>query len=150
MKKVTLYCDGGCRGNGKKGAIGGYGLILMYGEHEVEVKQAFKNTTNNQMELAGLIKGLSLIKEPCEVDVYSDSAYVINAINNNWLTKWQMNNWRTSDGSAVKNRDLWERLLEFMDIHYVHFHKVKGHAMNTYNNRCDALANEAMDMLENK
>lgn len=145
MKNVTIYTDGACRGNGKENTIGAYGIVLIYNEVKKEIKKSFVNTTNNIMELSAVIDALSMLKEPCSVKIYSDSAYVINAINQNWIKNWIKNGWRTSSKEPVKNRELWEKLIKLMEIHEVKFIKVKGHADNPYNNRCDELANEAMD-----
>lgn len=145
MKNVTIYTDGACRGNGKENTIGAYGIVLIYNEVKKEIKKSFVNTTNNIMELSAVIDALSMLKEPCSVKIYSDSAYVVNAINQNWIKNWIKNGWRTSSKEPVKNRELWEKLMKLMEIHEVKFIKVKGHADNSYNNRCDELANEAMD-----
>lgn len=145
MKNVTIYTDGACRGNGKENTIGAYGIVLIYNEVKKEIKKSFVNTTNNIMELSAVIDALSMLKEPCSVKIYSDSAYVVNAINQNWIKSWIKNGWRTSSKEPVKNRELWEKLMKLMEIHEVKFIKVKGHADNSYNNRCDELANEAMD-----
>lgn len=136
-KNVKLYTDGACSGNP---GPGGYGAILIYKGIEKEISGGQNNTTNNKMEIMAVIKGLEMIKEPCNVTVYSDSAYVVNAIQMGWLKNWKKNNWRKSDKSVVKNIDLWEQLLSLMQIHNVEFVKVKGHSDNEYNNRCDKLA----------
>jgi ribonuclease HI len=149
MKNVIIYTDGACRGNGKENTIGAFGIVFMYNEVQKEVKQAFRNTTNNIMELSAVIQALSMLKEPCNVKVHSDSAYVINAINQKWINNWQKNGWKSSNKEPVKNRELWEKLIELMKYHKVEFIKVKGHSDNPYNNRCDKLANEAMDELLN-
>ena len=125
MKKVVIYTDGACSGNP---GIGGWCAILMYKQHEKVVSGYNKYTTNNRMELFSVIQGLDQLKEPCEVDLYSDSAYVVNAINNGWLECWK------------KNVDLWKMLLIKLECHNVNFIKVKGHADNEYNNRCDEVA----------
>lgn len=148
MKKVIIYADGGCRGNGKENAIGGYGIILRYKDYQKEVKKGFYNTTNNIMELTAVIDALSMLKEPCEVELYSDSAYVVNAFNNGWVKKWQKNGWKTSEKNDVKNKELWVKLIELTNYHKVKFIKVEGHSTDELNNRCDELANEAMDELE--
>jgi ribonuclease HI len=148
MKNVTIYTDGACRGNGKENTIGAYGIVLIYNEVKKEIKKSFVNTTNNIMELSAVIDALSLLKEPCSVKIYSDSAYVVNAINQNWIKNWIKNGWRTSSKEPVKNRELWEKLMKLMEIHEVKFIKVKGHSDNPYNNRCDELANEAMDEID--
>lgn len=145
MKNVTIYTDGACRGNGKENSIGAYGIVLMYNDVTKEVKKATIDTTNNIMELTAVIEALGMLKEPCEVKLYSDSAYVINAINQKWLENWQRNGWKNSSKEPVKNKELWVKLLEQLKYHKVQFIKVKGHSDNPYNNRCDTLANEAMD-----
>lgn len=145
MKMVTIYTDGACRGNGKENTIGGFGIVLMYNGMKKEIKKGYRNTTNNIMELSAVIEALSMLREPCEVKLYSDSAYVINAINQNWIKNWQKNGWKTASKEPVKNRELWEKLIELVNIHKVEFIKVKGHSDNEFNNRCDKLANEAMD-----
>ncbi|MCX7951187.1 MAG: ribonuclease HI [Clostridiales bacterium] len=148
MKEVTIYTDGGCRGNGKDGAVGGYGCILIYKDNIKEIKKGFENTTNNIMEMTAVIDALSLLKEPCKVKLYSDSAYVVNAFNQGWIEKWKKNGWKNSNKEPVKNKDLWEKLIELTSMHQVEFIKVKGHSDNEYNNRCDELANIAMDEIE--
>ena len=137
MKKIILYTDGACSGNP---GIGGWGCILEYNDIQKELCGSEANTTNNKMELLAVIKGLQALKEPCVVDVYSDSAYVVNAFLQDWITNWQLNNWRTSGKKEVKNIELWQELLKLCDIHKVTWHKVKGHADNEKNNRCDFLA----------
>ncbi|MCX7883807.1 MAG: ribonuclease HI [Caloramator sp.] len=149
MKKVMIYADGGCRGNGKENTVGGYGIILKYKDVVKEVKKGFKNTTNNIMELTAVIDALLLLKEQCIVELYSDSAYVVNAFNKGWIYKWQKNGWVTSDKKPVKNKELWQKLIELTNYHKVEFIKVEGHSDNELNNRCDELANEAMDEIEN-
>ncbi|ERI95653.1 ribonuclease HI [Clostridiales bacterium oral taxon 876 str. F0540] len=148
MKSVTIYTDGACRGNGKENTIGAFGIVFMYNGVKKEVKQAFRNTTNNIMELSAVIQALSMLKEPCEVKLYSDSAYVINAINQKWIDNWQRNGWKSASKEPVKNRELWEKLIGLLKYHKVQFIKVKGHSDNELNNRCDELANEAMDELK--
>ena len=137
MKKVVLYTDGACSGNP---GPGGYGAVLIYGGVEKEIFGGEKSTTNNKMEMMAVIKGLEALKEPCEVEVYSDSAYIVNAIEQGWIESWKKNGWRKADKKPVKNVDLWEKLLELMDKHKVIFNKVKGHANDEYNNRCDRIA----------
>ena len=137
MKKVTLYTDGACSGNP---GPGGYGAVLIYNGVEKEISGGQKDTTNNQLEMMAVIKGLEMLKEPCEVKVYSDSAYVVNSIQKGWIYSWKKNNWKKADKSKVKNIDLWERLLSQLEIHKVEFLKVKGHADDELNNRCDRLA----------
>ncbi|MDF2880447.1 MAG: rnhA [Clostridiaceae bacterium] len=148
MKNVTIYTDGACRGNGKENTIGGYGIILIYNETKKEINKAFRNTTNNIMELTAVIDALSVLKEPCCAKIYSDSAYVVNAVNLNWLNNWQRNGWKSASKEPVKNKELWEQLLQLIKYHKVEFIKVKGHSTNELNNRCDQLANEAMDEIQ--
>ena len=137
MKKVILYTDGACSGNP---GPGGYGAILIYNGIEKEISGGEKSTTNNKMEMMAVIKGLEMLKEPCEVEVYSDSAYVVNSIEKGWIYSWKKNGWKKADKKEVKNIDLWERLLKQLDIHKVTFNKVKGHSNDELNNRCDRLA----------
>lgn len=137
MKKVILYTDGACSGNP---GPGGYGAILIYNGVEKEISGGEANTTNNKMEMLAVIKGLEMLKEPCSVSVYSDSAYVVNSIEKGWIYSWKKNGWRKADKKEVKNVDLWERLLKQMEIHDVKFLKVKGHSTDELNNRCDRLA----------
>lgn len=140
--KVTLYTDGACSGNP---GVGGYGAILVHVDangikHEKEFSQGYKMTTNNQMELLAVIVGLEALKKPCNVTVYSDSKYVVDAFNNKWIDGWIAKGWKTAGKSPVKNVDLWKRLLEAMKQHDVEFIWVKGHAGHEYNERCDSLA----------
>ena len=137
MKEVILYTDGACSGNP---GPGGYGARLIYNGVEKEISGGEANTTNNKMEMLAVIKGLEMLKEPCIVNVYSDSAYVVNSIEKGWIYSWKKNGWRKADKKEVKNIDLWERLLKQMEIHQVKFLKVKGHSTDELNNRCDRLA----------
>lgn len=137
MKEVILYTDGACSGNP---GPGGYGAILIYNGVEKEISGGEENTTNNKMEMLAVIKGLEMLKEPCSVSVYSDSAYVVNSIEKGWIYSWKKNGWKKADKKEVKNVDLWERLLKQMEIHEVKFLKVKGHSTDELNNRCDRLA----------
>lgn len=137
LKKVTLYTDGACSGNP---GPGGYGAVLIYKGMEKEISGGEENTTNNKMELLAVVKGLELLKEKCQVTVYSDSAYVVNSIEKGWVYGWKKNNWVKSDKQKAKNIALWEELLHLMEQHEVSFVKVKGHSDNVYNNRCDKLA----------
>lgn len=137
MKKVILYTDGACSGNP---GVGGWGCILEYNGRQKEMSGFNENTTNNQMELTAVIEGLKALKEPCEVDVYSDSAYVVNAFLNDWILAWKTNGWKNSKKEIVKNIPLWEELITLTKTHIVHWYKVKGHADNEKNNRCDFLA----------
>lgn len=136
MKKVSIYADGACSGNP---GPGGWGAILIYGETIKELSGGAPSTTNNRMELSGVITALQTLKEPCKVELYSDSQYVVKAINEGWLTNWQKKGWRRKDG-PVKNIDLWLTLIPQLELHDISFNWVKGHADNMYNNRCDELA----------
>lgn len=141
MKKVTIYTDGACSGNP---GPGGYGAILMYGDIKKEISGGFLLTTNNRMEILAVIKALELLKEPCEVSVYTDSRYVSDSIVKGWVYNWEKNNWMKKDKSEALNKDLWKKLLELLRIHKVSFFWVKGHNSNPYNERCDFLATEAI------
>jgi len=142
MKKtVTLYTDGACSGNP---GLGGYGGILIYGEVQREYSGSESQTTNNRMELMAVIEGLKRLKYPCIVEVYSDSAYTVNAFDNGWIYAWKKNGWKKADNKPVLNVDLWEELYTLTRIHEVTFHKVAGHADNQLNNRCDELARGAI------
>ncbi len=142
QKNVVIYTDGACSGNP---GPGGYAAILIYNNVEKEISDGEPNTTNNKMEMLAVIKALEILKEPCNVTIYSDSAYVVNSINNGWVYNWSSNNWIKADKSKVKNIELWERLLKLLSIHDVKFIKVKGHSDNEYNNRCDKLAVKARE-----
>lgn len=139
MKKVTIYTDGACSGNPGEG---GWGAVLKYGPHEKEISGYEENTTNNRMELVAAIEALSMLKEPCIVELYSDSAYLVNAFNKGWVEKWKLNGWTTSGKEEVKNIELWKKLDELTKRHKVTWIKVKGHSDNEYNNRCDKLATD--------
>lgn len=134
---VIIYTDGACSGNP---GPGGYGAILLYGQHKKELSGGAANTTNNRMELMGVITALKALKRPCSVQLYTDSQYVVNAIEKGWAKKWQANGWMRNKTEKAMNPDLWQQLLELLSIHQVRFHWVKGHADNPYNNRCDELA----------
>ena len=136
-KQVTIYTDGSCR---KNPGSGGYGVVLLYGEHRKELSGGFQCTTNNRMEILAAIVGLEALKEPCQVALYSDSQYVVNAISKGWAKRWQSNNWMRNKEDNALNPDLWERLLRLCDRHRVTFHWVRGHAGNVENERCDQLA----------
>ncbi len=140
MKKIEIFTDGACSGNPGKG---GYGVILSYNGVRKELSEGFESTTNNRMELLAAIKGLEALKEPCEVTLYSDSKYLIDAINKNWIEAWQKNAWKNSKKEPVKNRELWERLLVMLNTHEVEFCWVKGHDGHEENERCDFLATSA-------
>lgn len=143
-KSVILYTDGACSGNP---GIGGYAGILIYGKVEREYSGADAQTTNNRMEVLAVIEGLKRLKEPCKVDIFSDSAYTVNAFLEGWIYGWKKNGWKKADGKAVQNVDLWEELYNLTKIHEITFHKVAGHADNERNNRCDALARAAIKEL---
>lgn len=137
MKTVKIYTDGACSGNP---GVGGYCAILIYNGVEKIVSGYEENTTNNRMELKAVIEGLKCLKFKCLINVYSDSQYVIDAFNKNWITGWQVNGWRNSNKKDVKNPDLWQELINLTNKHEVTFIKVKGHSDNEYNNRCDKIA----------
>ena len=139
LKTVDIYTDGACSGN--PGA-GGYCAILLYKGVEKIISGFEQETTNNRMELLAVIKGIKALKEKCNVNIYSDSQYVISAFNDNWIENWQKNNWRNANKKEVKNADLWLELVSLIKMHNVNFIKVKGHADNEYNNRCDKIAVE--------
>jgi ribonuclease HI len=149
MKKITIYTDGACRGNGKENALGGYGIVLIDYENKKkkEVKYARRGVTNNIMELSSVIEALKVLKEPCKVQIYSDSKYVVDAFNQKWIIGWRRNNWKKSDKSPVKNQELWQELWHLTQKHDCTFNWVKGHNDNKWNERCDELANIAMDEL---
>ena len=136
MKKVIIYTDGACSGNP---GPGGWGAILKYGEKMKEMSGGEAETTNNRMELTGVIASLSALKEPCEVTLYTDSQYIVNAINEGWLKSWIAKGWKRKTG-PVKNPDLWQKVYDLLQVHTVEFIWVKGHAENPFNNRCDELA----------
>ena len=137
MKHVTVYTDGACSGNP---GPGGWGAVLIYGEMRREMSGAEANTTNNRMELTAVIRGLEALKEPCIVELYSDSKYVIDALEKGWAWGWKKRGWVKSDKKPALNPDLWETLLALTQKHELHYHWVKGHADNPKNNRCDELA----------
>lgn len=137
MKHVDIYTDGACKNNP---GPGGYGAILVYNGREKEISGGEKKTTNNRMELLAAINGLKMLKEPCEVMLYSDSKYLIDSVKKGWVYSWQKNGWRKGDKSPALNPDLWTELLELLDYHKVSFIWVKGHNGHEYNERCDRLA----------
>ena len=139
MKKVEIYTDGACSGNP---GLGGWGAILKYGPHEKEVSGFEENTTNNRMELMAAVEALRMLKEPCEVELFSDSAYLINGFTMGWVEKWKANGWINSGKEPVKNIELWKSLDELSKVHKIKWTKVKGHSDNEYNNRCDKLATD--------
>ena len=137
MKKVVLYTDGACSGNP---GVGGWAAILRHGSAEKVLTGGEEQTTNNRMELMGVISGLEALKEGCEVEIYSDSAYVVNAFLQDWISYWLMSGWRTKGKKPVQNVELWQRLLNVCAKHKITWNKVKGHADNELNNLCDTLA----------
>ena len=136
MEEVTIYTDGACSGNP---GPGGYGAILIFGENRKEISGGKESTTNNVMELSAVIEALKLLKRPCKVQLYSDSAYVVNAFLQHWIDGWLKNNWKNSNKEEVKNKELWQELINLTKVHDVTFNKVKGHSDNELNNRCDAI-----------
>ena len=148
--KVTIYTDGSARGN--PDGPGGYGAVIIFidskGKRRVkEISEGFEKTTNNRMELMGVIAGLEALNLPCDIDLYSDSQYVIKAFNDHWIDSWIKKNWKKSDGKPVLNIDLWQRLLTAAKPHSISWHWVKGHAGHKENERCDELATYAADNL---
>ena len=140
-KEVIIYTDGACSGNP---GPGGWGTILMYKDTKKEISGGNPDTTNNVMEITAVIEGLKLLKEPCKVQIYSDSAYVVNAFNQHWIENWIKKNWQNSKKEPVKNKELWLELYALVKQHDVEFIKVKGHSDNEFNNRCDELARNAI------
>ena len=140
MKKITAYTDGACSGNP---GPGGYGVLLNYNGHQKELSAGFSNTTNNRMELMGVITALETVKEPCEVTIVTDSQYIVNAVEKGWARKWRSNGWMRNKKESALNPDLWERLLNLLDKHNVKFQWVRGHNGHPENERCDQLAVEA-------
>ena len=147
MKDIILYTDGACSGNP---GPGGWGAVLVYNNIQKQMSGFEDNTTNNRMELLAVIKGLSALKENCNVEIYTDSAYVCNAFVQNWVQSWQLNGWKTASKTPVANMDLWQELLYLIKNHKVHFNKVKGHADNELNNLCDKLATSEIAKHTNK
>ena len=143
MKRVTLYTDGACSGNP---GPGGWGAVLLYGDHRKELSGGERETTNNRMELTAVIEGLRALKVPCRVEIYSDSAYTVNAFTEGWVRGWVKSGRKKADNKPVQNADLWQELLALTQVHSVTFHKVKGHADNALNNRCDELARAAVPL----
>lgn len=141
MKQIEIYTDGACSGNP---GPGGWGAVLIYNETRKELNGFVPESTNQRMELTAAIEALKMLKYPCQVRLYSDSAYLINAFKQNWIHNWQRNGWLNSQKKAVENQDLWRALIEFTHQHQIEWIKVAGHQDNFYNNRCDALAREAI------
>lgn len=145
MEEVLIYTDGACSGNP---GPGGWAAILFYKDQKKEISGAEKQTTNNIMEVTAVIQGLKLLKYPCSVKLYSDSAYVVNCFSQGWIYNWMKNGWKNSSKEPVKNKELWQELYQLTKVHKVEFIKVKGHSDNEYNNRCDELARQAILELE--
>ena len=148
MKEVIIYTDGGCRGNDSEiENIGAIGIILIYPEknYKKEYSEAFFNTTNNKMELTAVIKAMQMLKEPCKIKIHSDSAYIVDSFDKGWIEAWRSNSWKRGKNEELKNRELWQLLYILVKKHDVEFIKVKGHADDEYNNRCDEILNIAMD-----
>ncbi|MCL1884173.1 MAG: ribonuclease HI [Defluviitaleaceae bacterium] len=145
MKKIQIYTDGACSGNP---GPGGYGAVLIYGNHRKEISGGEAQTTNNRMEMMAVIRGLEMLKEPCKVNLYSDSRYVVDAIEKGWALRWQKNNWMRNKKEAALNADLWEELLAILGKHDVAFHWVKGHSGHPENERCDELATSAIKSVD--
>ena len=143
MKRIELFTDGACSGNP---GLGGWGAVLRYKENEKEISGSQEATTNNRMELTAVLESLKLLKEPCEVDLYTDSQYVMKGATE-WLYGWMKNGWRTADKKPVKNSDLWQELYRLSKQHTLHWHWVKGHAGHPENERCDLLARSAIEAL---
>lgn len=144
MEKIIIYTDGACSGNP---GPGGWGAILMYQGNKKEISGGEKNTTNNIMELTAALEALKLLKFPCDVELYSDSAYLVNAFNQKWIEGWKKKNWVNSSKEPVKNKEIWQELDKLTQVHKVKFIKVKGHADNEFNNRCDELARNAIEKM---
>ncbi|MBA4347532.1 MAG: ribonuclease HI [Clostridiales bacterium] len=140
-KEVTIYTDGACSGNP---GPGGWGAILMYQDQKKELSGFEPETTNNRMELRAVIEAVRALKVSCNVKIHTDSAYVCNAFQQNWLNNWKVNGWKTSSKRDVENQDLWRELLDALHKHAFTFVKVKGHSDNPFNNRCDELARLAI------
>ena len=143
VERVIIYTDGACRGNP---GPGGWGALMIFGNHEKERFGGEKETTNNRMELTATIEALKALTRNCEVNLYTDSTYVKNGVQQ-WMEKWKINNWKTANRKPVKNRDLWERLDELTTRHKISWHWVKGHSGDIGNERADELANRGIDAL---
>ena len=147
LRHVAIYTDGACIGNP---GPGGYGVVLMYGEHRREESQGFRHTTNNRMELMAAIAGVALAREKCRITLHSDSQYVVNAMSKGWARRWRSAGWRRNKRDKALNPDLWGRLLRLCENHDVEFRWVKGHAGNPENERCDELATQAAQQPESE
>ncbi len=144
MQKVTIYTDGACSGNP---GPGGWAAVLIYGEHKKEISGGCRETTNNIMELTAILEALKALKTECEVELYSDSAYSVNAFNQGWIYNWIKKGWKTADKKEVKNKEIWQEIYDLTKRHKVTFNKVKGHSDVELNNRCDELARAEIDKL---
>lgn len=144
MEDIIIYTDGACSGNP---GDGGWACVLIYKDSRKELSGGLKDTTNNIMEMTAVIKGLEALKRPCNVNIYSDSSYVVNSFEKGWIYNWMKNGWRTADKKDVKNKELWIKLYDLTQIHKVTFNKVKGHSDVELNNRCDELARAAIKSL---
>ena len=144
MKKVIIYTDGACSGNP---GPGGWGAVLIYEENRKEISGGCRETTNNIMEMTAVLEALKALKNDCEVELYSDSAYVVNAFNDKWIDNWKKNGWINSKKEVVKNKELWQELDELVKKYKVKFNKVKGHSTDEINNRCDELARSEINKL---
>ena len=140
MKRVTIYTDGACIGNP---GPGGYGAVILFGQYRKEISGGYRKTTNNRMEILAAIRALEALNEPCEVTLYSDSAYVVNAMEKGWAKRWRAQGWQRGKQGKAANPDLWEALLDLASTHRVSFKWVRGHSGNRENERCDELANKA-------
>lgn len=147
MKTVVIHTDGACSGNGRAISPGGWAAVLRYGNHVKELSGGEANTTNNRMELTACIQALEALKQTCRVQLYTDSAYIVNCFKQQWGKNWKKNGWRTVKGTPVENRDLWEKLFKLNDMHNIEWIKVKGHAGNPDNELCDTLAKKAIPHL---
>ena len=145
MKQIEIFTDGACSGNP---GPGGYGAILRYGKHEKEISQGFAETTNNRMELTAAIEALKLLKEPCEVTLFTDSQYLVNGINKGWAKKWKTNGWMRNKQEKALNPELWDQLLTLCEQHKITFVWLKGHAGHPENERCDRLAVAAAERVK--
>lgn len=145
MNKITIYTDGACSGNP---GPGGWAAVLIYKDNKKEISGGKKQTTNNEMELTAVYMALNQLKYPCDVEVYSDSAYIVNCFTKNWIKNWIKNGWKNSNKEEVKNKEIWQKIYELTNMHNVEFYKVKGHSDNELNNRCDKLARDEIKKLK--